>query len=859
MATLAVDPEALSGAGAAVVSAGEGLGSVVLTLTTALAGCSGMAGDDPAGAAFGRSYNSSTSKLLEAMVVTRNGLCRLGDGVRTSAYNYSVAEAMSNIAGHGDVLTVPPSTGSLSAGSAPSAVGNGGNAPAGWGWVVKYIGMIWPTGDSERLRTAAAAWSAAGTEFLVNEKFGVAGPLGTIRAQQIPESEAIVQALADADHGCTAINHQCAAVAAQLSTYAAKVDEVHAAILDLLARICDPLTGIKEVWDILTDKDEDEIKKIANDIRMVVNNFTAEVDALRHQTTALLSEATTVVTTMGGYAAKEWDQFLHGTEVGRAVNQVGQFGKGLGEEAGGLVKEGWTYSAVRAAIDPDGWYQSWKQMVDGMAPLVGLGGEHAPGVGEAWKDLGKEVTHWDEWKTNPAEAAGKSTFDVATLFAPGGVAGAAGKGGRAAADAAEAAAKAGRGEAAVSRALGDTAKSAPSAGASAPAPRAPRLETLPDKPAISAAPKPASAPTEGQLPLGPTESKAPVAEKPATAEPTVPAAKLPAESPHASASPPLAAHPPTGHPQPPEPMPAGAPAALAEHPAGLPTVPDHPSHVAPAEALSAPHTPSAPVPHSPAVDGHSLEPRPPLDGGSPGGHPPHSSPPHDGVSPHGPHSPGDGSAGEHDHGVHHDHLPEPYAPSDVAMDAAQRIYERAALAEREISPALVDAVGDAGGHLERFDSRLKEIDSLARKLDGELKYASPSDFGEIHAAENGINDAVRYTAVVPADGYWDHGGAVIKALEERGFTLKYDPGGWKVPDEYRGRNLTFQTPDGMQFEVQIHTGDSLSAAEHTHRMYEEQRLLPEASERKAELKALQAEIFNSVPIPYGTPLKWRDP
>lgn len=175
MAPLAVDSEVLDGAGAAVVSAGEDLGSVVSTLTTVLAGCSGMAGDDPAGGAFGRSYNSSASKLLEAMTATRNGLCRLGDGVRTSAHNYSVAEAMSNIAGHGDPLPVPPSTGSVSAGSAPWAVGNGSSAPAGWGWVAKYIGMIWPAGDSVRLRAAAAAWSAAGAEFWSMSNSGLPG------------------------------------------------------------------------------------------------------------------------------------------------------------------------------------------------------------------------------------------------------------------------------------------------------------------------------------------------------------------------------------------------------------------------------------------------------------------------------------------------------------------------------------------------------------------------------------------------------------------------------------------------------------------------------------------------------------
>jgi hypothetical protein len=467
-----------------------------------------------------------------------------------------------------------------------------------------------------------------------------------VRAQQIPEAEAIVKALTDADHGCTAINRQCVAVATQLSTYAAKVDEVHTAILDLLARICDPLTGLKEVWDFLTDEDEDEIKKIASDIRVVVNNFTAEVDALRQQIATLLSEASTVVTTMGGYAAREWDQFLHGTEVGRVLNQAGQFGKGFGEEVGGLVKDIWTYGPVRAAIDPAGSDQSWNQLVDGMAPLVGLGGEHAPGVGETWKDLGKEVTHWDEWKTNPAEAAGKSTFDIATLFAPGGIAGAAGKSGRAAADAAEAAAQAGRGETAASRAFGDAAKSAVEPGAPAAAvPHAPRVETPPAERSPSPR-KLTSAPVDGQLPHGPTESKKPVVEKLRTDD--LPAVRV--ESSPRAHEPPIGPREPTpvgDHPVPAMPGGANEPAPVFAREPSAPAsaVPDEnlpspdtqlgspPRMLITADHQPAPPTvasahspqpapmslPDEPIPDSYPVRAHSPEPLLPHESGGTGG------------------------------------------------------------------------------------------------------------------------------------------------------------------------------------------------------------------------------------------------
>jgi hypothetical protein len=319
-------------------------------------------------------------------------------------------------------------------------------------------------------------------------------------------------------------------IATHLSTLAANIDTVHTAILDLLSRICDPMTGIKEVWEFLTDKDEDEIKKIANDIRTIVNQFTSEVQALSQQITTSLTEATTILTTMGRYADKEWDQFLHHTDVGRALNQVGQYGKGLGESVGGLVEDGWKYGPVREFVDPQGSQQSWKELINGMAPLVGLGGDHAPGVAQSWKELGKNAVHWDEWSSNPAEAAGKSTFDIATLLIPGGgEAAAAAKGGRAAADAAEAASAASRAEAAATHGLTDAAL--PHAPAVAPHPEvppAPRPPELPaerpptptDKPVAPAPAKPTSAPTDTPTPHGPTESK-PLAANPESSGPRV--------------------------------------------------------------------------------------------------------------------------------------------------------------------------------------------------------------------------------------------------------------------------------------------------------------------------------------------------
>ncbi len=566
MAPLGVDPVALDSAGAEVVTAGEGLDSVISRLTATLSGCAGMAGDDPAGAALGHRYDSSAAKLVTAMVATRNGLCSLGDGVRMSAHNYSLADAMSSISGPGSPLPTPSVTGPMSAGSAPSSVGTGDGAPPGWGWVAPYIGMIWPTADTAKLRAAGTAWGAAGTKFALTEILGTGGPMGAIRAQHIPEGSAIDRAFTDAYGSTTRLVQQCQKIADQLNSYAAEVDKVHAAILDLLSRICDPLTGIKEVWETLTGEDEDEIKRIAEDIRTVVDSFTAEVDALQAQIAATLAEAVTIATTMGSYAATQWDQFLHGTEVGRGIDEVGQYANGMWSEAGGFLKGLWDISQGRLLVDPVGYGKDLGQIVLGAAPLVGLGGQHAPSIEESWKQLGKSLVHWDEWETNPASALGKSVFDVATLALPGGPLSKVGKAGRTAADALRGLRKPPLPE------LPKPPSIEPPTKAPAEPPRPGPRPPAPGGPTPAPPAKPAPGPANGPLPHSPTESKPPVVEKPPGGEPPLgprPAEPVPARAPALPGeSPPGGVHSPTPapapHPLPGESMPtSGHPAELS--------------------------------------------------------------------------------------------------------------------------------------------------------------------------------------------------------------------------------------------------------------------------------------------------------
>jgi hypothetical protein len=581
MAPLVVDPAALDGAGSSLVDVGKDIGLTLSTLTGALSGCGSMCGNDPVGEAMGNAYDRSADALLKGIATARNSLVNLGDGVRMSAFNYSVAEAQSDVSGRAQPLPAPSASGKISASSAPSSVGASESAPAGWGWVSKYIGMIWPTGDSAKLRRAAGAWVAAGTQLLVTEA-SAAGPLGIVGTQQIPEGEMMGQMFSSSLAAASQIMSATANVASALTTYAGQIDTTHAAIVDLLSRICDPMTGIKEIWDILTDEDEDEIKQIADDIKTVVDSFSAEASALATQISTEVSAVEHVMSGIATVADKEWDQFLHGTDVGRAINQVGQVFKGIGLQAGGIVEgiaeDVLKNNAVRMAIDPKGWFDDVKDQFDQMAPLVGLGGDGAPAVLDVWKQVGKDVTHWDMWGTNPAEALGRTITDVGSFFIPGGAEAKVATATHALEDVA------GHVPGALDRVAGAVpevkapeirppAPDVPSARPAepAPGPTAPR----PGEPMSTPAPRPAepsSLPPEAPRPSSPTESRPPAGTSTAPHE----APSAPAGAGESAPASPGGHGTPESAPAPGSPNPAdhGVPATAAGAGAGSPKLPD---------------------------------------------------------------------------------------------------------------------------------------------------------------------------------------------------------------------------------------------------------------------------------------------
>ncbi len=190
------------------------------------------------------------------------------------------------------------------------------------------------------------------------------------------------------------------------------------------------------------------------------------------------------------------------------LDQVGQMCKGVFIEAEGFVQSFWTLDPARAVVDPKGFWHSVSGALDKLESLTGLEGEQR--LTESWKELGKDTVHWDEWRTNPFEAAGESVFDLATVLVPGG--------------ALEKLPMVGRAAAEVAEAPKDLHLPAP---VRLPDPAPSRQPSATERTPRSGQPSPRPrSRTEAKSPLPPyglTESKTPASPKPATASDPKPA------------------------------------------------------------------------------------------------------------------------------------------------------------------------------------------------------------------------------------------------------------------------------------------------------------------------------------------------
>lgn len=190
-----------------------------------------------------------------------------------------------------------------------------------------------------------------------------------------------------------------------------------------------------------------------------------------------------------------------------------------------------------------------------------------------------------------------------------------------------------------------------------------------------------------------------------------------------------------------------------------------------------------------------------------------------------------------------------------ARERARALRARAEAAAPGVRGALERAAAAHGAELAGLQYELKSEDSLTRKIHDRAAQRGPATDARLDAEARKVNDVLRYTVVVDMPRYAEVHTAVRTALEAAGHTFVREGNAWAEPERfggaYRGINATFRTADGLDFEVQVHTRESLAMKEELHAMYEEVRDPATPAARVKELQDEMRRRWAGVPVPEG--------
>jgi hypothetical protein len=179
---------------------------------------------------------------------------------------------------------------------------------------------------------------------------------------------------------------------------------------------------------------------------------------------------------------------------------------------------------------------------------------------------------------------------------------------------------------------------------------------------------------------------------------------------------------------------------------------------------------------------------------------------------------------------------------------ASEVRQGAATAEPVLTALIGETAGDCGGTMVGLQFRLKQQDSLARKIATDIVKTGMSP----EEAAGGISDAVRYTCCFAPEEYTAGVTKVLNELREGGNKIKKLKNAWVKKIPYKGINVQLIDPQGQAFELQFHTERSFNVKDkETHHIYEEMRLLDPSSDRWNELNQQQMDIVSQVPLPDG--------
>ncbi len=183
-----------------------------------------------------------------------------------------------------------------------------------------------------------------------------------------------------------------------------------------------------------------------------------------------------------------------------------------------------------------------------------------------------------------------------------------------------------------------------------------------------------------------------------------------------------------------------------------------------------------------------------------------------------------------------------------AESLAQKHIQKVMAVEPDITRTLSNIAMNVGGELKGLEHRIKDADSLVRKILTDAKDKGIS----LEQTDKEINDVLRYTMQLNESQYTDGYFSTVEQLTELGYTKVRVKNTFKDGASYKGVNTLMKKGDGI-FELQYHTPESLEVKTATHGLYEEQRVLDLSTQigrdRFDELTEIMIQESSVIPNP----------
>ncbi|MBO7451084.1 MAG: GNAT family N-acetyltransferase [Clostridiales bacterium] len=187
--------------------------------------------------------------------------------------------------------------------------------------------------------------------------------------------------------------------------------------------------------------------------------------------------------------------------------------------------------------------------------------------------------------------------------------------------------------------------------------------------------------------------------------------------------------------------------------------------------------------------------------------------------------------------------------ADKCISLANKLFDKASKEEPKITNDILDVVKKSNATMYGLDYRLKQPTSIAAKIGSDSK----SDGISMEQAASGINDTIRYTVLANDKNFTDTYRSVQQSLTEKGYSERkcknFFEGFKNGKVSHKAVQSSYQSPDGMIFEVQFQTPLSQAAKELKVPLYEEVRQASTSPSRREYLIGQMNALANNVSDP----------